>query len=275
MSSRIGTILLIGATSGIGEALTHRFHAMGKKVIVTGRDRAKLATLAAELNRLETRQLDLADLASFPAIVTQILKDFPTLDTVFINGGVQKCYDLFDPANTSADQIIYEITVNLTAPNLLAQLFAPHLLALAKSGSKSNIFITSSSIAYIPLSFYPTYCAAKAGVHTFTKCFRQQLSFVSEEASKNMNIVEVVPPYVDTGLDHDHREFTVARQGGEEKATPPITLDDYIDRFFASLEKLEPDGSFKKEIGVGFGEMSAGLWRGAFEKVYEQMGLTV
>lgn len=55
MSSRIGTILLIGATSGIGEALTRRFHGMGKKVIVTGRDRAKLATLAAELNGLETR----------------------------------------------------------------------------------------------------------------------------------------------------------------------------------------------------------------------------
>ncbi|KAI0547730.1 NAD(P)-binding protein [Xylaria curta] len=275
MSSRISTILLIGATSGIGEALTRRFHGIGKKVIVTGRDRAKLAALTAELNGLETRLLDLADPASFPAIMAQILKDFPTLDTVFINGGIQKCYDLFDPATTSANQIIHEITVNLTAPNLLAQLFAPHLLALAKSGSKSNIFITSSSIAYIPLSFYPTYCAAKAGVHTFTKCFRQQLSFVGEEASKNMNIVEVVPPYVDTGLDHAHRKFTVAMQGGEDKATPPITLDHYIDQFFASLEQLEPDGSFKKEIGVGFGEMSAGLWRSTFEKVYEEMGLTV
>ncbi|KAI1747608.1 NAD(P)-binding protein [Xylaria castorea] len=251
MSSRIGTNLLIRATSGIGEALTHRFHGMGKKVIVTGRDRTKLATLAAELNGLETRHLDLADLASLPAIVTQILKDFPTLDTVFINGGIQKYYDLFNPATTSADQIIHEITVNLTAPNLLARLFAPHLLALAESGSKSNIFITSSSIAYIPLGFYPTYCAAKAGVHAFTKCFRQQLSFAGEEACKNMNIVEVVPPYVDTGLDHEHREFTVAIQGGEDKASPPITLDDYIDRFFATLEKPEPDGSFKKEIGVG------------------------
>ncbi|KAI8946152.1 NAD(P)-binding protein [Xylaria longipes] len=275
MSSRIGTILLIGATSGIGGALTRRFHGMGKKVIITGRDKVKLAALAAELNGLETRQLDLADLPSLPATVTQILKDFLTLDTVFINGGIQKCYDLFNPATTSADQIVHEITVNLTAPNLLSRLFAPHLLALAKSGSKSNIFITSSSIAYVPISFYPTYCASKAGVHAFTKCFRQQLSFAGEEACKNMNIVEVVPPYVDTGLDHAHREFTVAMQGGEDKAIPPITLNDYIDQFFASLEQLEPDGSIKKEIGVGFGEMGASVWRGAFEKVYEQMGLTV
>lgn len=57
MSSQIGTILLIGSTSGIGEALTRRFHDMGKKVIVTGRDRAKLAALAAELNSLETRHV--------------------------------------------------------------------------------------------------------------------------------------------------------------------------------------------------------------------------
>lgn len=89
-----------------------------------------------------------------------------------------------------------------------------------------------------------------------------------------MNIVEVVPPYVDTGLDHEHREFTVAMQGGKDKAFPPMALNDYIDQFFASLEQLEPDGSIKKEIGVGFGEIGAGLWRGAFEKVYKQMGLT-
>ncbi|KAI0445234.1 NAD(P)-binding protein [Xylaria telfairii] len=228
MSSQISTTLPIGATSGIGETLTH-----------LGRDRAKLAALAAELNGLETRHLDLADIASLPATVTHILKEFPTLDTVFINGEIQKAYDLFNTATTNADQITHQITVNLTAPNMLTRLFAPHLLTLAKSGSKTNIFITSSSIAYIPLSFYPTYCATKAR------------------------------------LDHEHRELTVAIQGGKDKAFPPMEFNDYIDQFFTTLEQLEPDGSIKKEIGVGFGEMDASLWRGAFEKVYEQMRLTV
>ena len=74
---------------------------------------------------------------------------------------------LFQPPNDK--EVIDEITTNLTAPNLIAQSFAPHLLTLAQSGTKTNLFITSSSLAYIPLAFYPTYCATKAGISAFTK----------------------------------------------------------------------------------------------------------
>jgi short-subunit dehydrogenase involved in D-alanine esterification of teichoic acids len=214
-------------------------------------------------------------LASLQTFVAQIITDFPTLDTVFINAGIQKSYNIFDPSTISPDSIIKEITTNLTAPNLLAQLFAPHLLRLAKSGTKSTIFITSSSLAYLPLSFYPTYCATKAGIHAFAKTFRQQLHFAGEEARKNMNIVEVVPPYVDTGLDKEHKDLVMGMQGGKDKAHPPMALKDYVDQFFASLEELTPDGNIKKEIGVGFGQMGAELWRRSFEGVYEGMGLTV
>ncbi|GAW19641.1 hypothetical protein ANO14919_091300 [Xylariales sp. No.14919] len=48
-------------------------------------------------------------------------------------------------------------------------------------------------------------------------------------------------------------------QGGKDRAFPPLDLADYIDQFFASLEQVTPGGSIKKEIGVGFGEMGAGL----------------
>ncbi|KAI0410668.1 hypothetical protein F5X98DRAFT_368664 [Xylaria grammica] len=212
MSSRTRTILLIGATSGIGGALARHFHNMDKKVMAVGRNKAGLAAL--------------------PAIVTQILKDFRNLDTVFINGGMQKCYNLFDPSTTTADAIIAEITTNLTAPNLLVQLFAPYLLARAKSMLTSIISITSSSLAYAPLAFTRHTALQRRGIHRRMK-------------------------------------------GGKDKAFPPLDLADYIDQFFASLEQVAPDGSIKKEIGVGFGEMGAGLWRSTFEKVYEETGLTV
>jgi len=63
----------------------------------------------------------MADLASLPTVVRSILKDFPNLDMVFINRGIQKCYSLFDPATqASSEQIIHKITTNFTAPNILA-----------------------------------------------------------------------------------------------------------------------------------------------------------
>lgn len=57
MTSRINTVLVIGGTTGIGEQLVRRFHALGKKVIVTGRNRTSLTALAQDLSGLETRQV--------------------------------------------------------------------------------------------------------------------------------------------------------------------------------------------------------------------------
>ena len=53
-----------------------------------------------------------------------------------------------------------------------------------------------------------------------------------------------------------------------------MLLSDYIDKFFEALEKVEADGSLKREIVVGFGEMSAETSKGSFEKIYESMGLS-
>lgn len=55
-----------------------------------------------------------------------------------------------------------------------------------------------------------------------------------------------------------------------------MPLPEYIDGFFAALEQgVEADGSLRKEIGVGLGAQGVGVWRGAFPKLYEGMGLSI
>lgn len=216
-------------------------------------------------------QFDIADLQAVPANVNSILRDFSSLDTVIITAGIQRYFSLLDPSSITPDKINNEITTNLTAPTFLIRLFVPHLLQLAEKGTKTTLFVTSSSLAYVPLSFYPTYCASKAGVQALVKILRQQLAFSPN--AENFRVVEIVPPYTDTGLDKAHREATIAIQGGPEKAFPAMPLNEFVSKFFESLEQPGPDGEIKKEIGVGFGEMGSTLWRDSFGKVYDQMSI--
>ena len=174
-----------------------------------------------------------------------------------MNAGIQNYYEIFK-LPPDHKEVIQELTTNLTAPILVAQTFASHLLCLAQSGITTNIFLTSSSLACFPVPFYPTYGATKSGIAAFTKILRMQLEATG---CKNMNVVEVVPPYVNTPLNAAHRDQTDALQGGKDKAVQPMPLAEYIYRFFAALEQTKEDGSFKNEIGVGFGAQGAEVWQ--------------
>ena len=59
MSKNFDTILIIGATSGLGAGFARRFHAAGKKVIATGRRVERLESLQKELPGLETERVGL------------------------------------------------------------------------------------------------------------------------------------------------------------------------------------------------------------------------
>ncbi|ESZ99287.1 hypothetical protein SBOR_0328 [Sclerotinia borealis F-4128] len=273
MASNMNTILIIGATAGIGEQFARRFHGLGKKVIITGRRADKLSALEQELSGIETIQWDITNFGEMQHQVTDILKLHPTLDTVFINAGIQKSFSLLDPSTSTPGDVVSEINSNLTAPVLLTQLFVPHLFSLASAGKHANLLLTSSSLAFFPMAFYPVYCPTKAAIHSFLVILRQQLSFASEAAQKHFSVVEIVPPYTDTGLDSEHRELVDQMQGGSAKAFKPMPLGEYMEKVFESLNEVDAEGKLKKEVGVGFGQMGVDTWRGSFGQALEGMGL--
>ena len=208
------------------------------------------------------------DFGQFNALgdrVSAILAAHPQLDTVFINASVQKLFSFLDPASSTPESIQEEINTNLTAPILLARLFLPHLQSLASNGTPARLLFTSSSLAFVPLSFYPVYCPTKAAIHSLCIVLRQQLAHAPDAIKKNLSIIEIVPPYTDTDLDKDHRSVTVEMQGGPEKAFKPMPLEDY-------MLKGE-DGRAQKEVAVGLGQVGVDTWRNGFGKILESMGI--
>ena len=261
MSKNISTIAIIGATSGLGEGFVRRFHAQGKNVIATGRRLERLQALQKELPGLQIQQMDVSDIATLPDQVSKLLSAHPHIDAVMAMAGIQKAFDFKDPKSSTPQSITDEVTTNVTAPMILAQQFIPHLLAQKRS---TTFILVSSGLAYLPMPLYPVYCPTKAAMHAFAITLRGQLLGTS------CNVIELAPPYVDTGLDAEHREAVVEKQGGEEKAMKPMPLEEYLDKSMKSFE-----GDDIKEIGTGFSQVGVDAWRGAFGPIYKGRGMDV
>jgi uncharacterized oxidoreductase len=253
MSSTIQTILVIGATSGIGRAFAQRFHAMGKKVIATGRREGRLNELKQACPGLETYVMDNSDLGGISGHVKTLMSTYPDVNAVWVNSGIQQAFDFKDTSAWPDEKLINEVNINTTAPIQIAKYFLPHLLSLK---TEAVFMLTSSGFAFVPGSAYPVYAITKASIHHMACVLRDQT------AGTNLSILELVPPYVETDLDLVHKEAA----GG----LPPMPLNEFTDAIFKILDGKK--ASEIKEFGVGLGDMASNAWRGAFQPIADQFG---
>lgn len=193
------TVLITGGASGIGLALAQRFARANNQVIVCGRREATLAEARARVPGLQTLRADVASAAERVALCERVTRDYPALDVLVNNAGVQN----HPPPLTQAQdwsQHEHEIATNLGAPMHLAMLFLPHLL----SRPEAAILNVSSGLAFTPIGRIATYCATKAALHSFTLSLRAQLT------GTRVTVVEIIPPAVNTELGgaglHSHGE---------------------------------------------------------------------
>jgi short-subunit dehydrogenase involved in D-alanine esterification of teichoic acids len=152
---------------------------------------------------------------------------------------------------------------------LLVRAFYPHLASVAATNKSANLFLVSSGLAFVPFGFYPVYCPTKAAIHSLALTLRQQLNFAPEAVTKNFSICEVVPPYVDTGLDAEHRERVNTMLRGQ--GPPPMKLDEYIEKTMWELDKVRVNEKMPKEIATGFSQVGVDAWRDSLGKVLEGM----
>jgi uncharacterized oxidoreductase len=196
------TILITGGTSGIGLAFAEKFLAEGSKIIICGRREERLADLSQKHPALITRKCDVANAAEREELATWVLQNYPEVNMLMNNAGIQLLTDLTKPVDL--ERIQSEMEINVIAPIHLTSLLAQHLSAKADAA----IINISSGLAFAPLAFMPVYCATKAAVHSLTLSLRHQLKNTS------VKVFEIIPPAVDTELGHDRREDKTQSHGG-------------------------------------------------------------
>ncbi len=183
------TILVTGGGSGIGLGLAKRFVQAGATVIASGRREDALADAREKVPGLHTLRGDVSTAEGRVALFEQATRDYPALDVLVNNAGIQ---NRPAPLTQAQDWAAHEreLATNLAAPMHLSMLFVPHLLAKKEAA----ILNVSSGLAFSPFASMPTYCATKAALHSFTQSLRWQLR------STAVKVVEIIPPAVNTDL---------------------------------------------------------------------------
>jgi short-subunit dehydrogenase len=174
------TILITGATSGIGLCLFEKYVARGDKVIACGRNEDKLALLSEEA--FATYLFDLIN----PNDIEQQLNTLNELDMVILNAG--DCQYIDDAKNFNGKLFADIITTNLTSLGWLLQFTLPKL---RKGG---QLVLVSSSATILPFPRSEAYGASKAGMDYLANSLRLDL------AEQSIDVTLVHPGFVKTPL---------------------------------------------------------------------------
>lgn len=228
---------------------------MGKHVIVTGRSQRKLEQLKNDLPGLQTYAMDMTKLDMLGKDVAELFKLYPDIDTVWINGGIQHTSSIKDASSSTDEEIVAEISTNVTGPMIIARHVVPLLVA---KQTETTIMLTGSGLGFMPLgSMFPVYCATKSAIHSYTVGIRQALKDTS------VNVIELVPPYVSTGLDSAHKDVV--------KNIPALTLENFVEQCFQLLD-AQPAKDIK-EIAPGTAGPRVALWRDSVGKGMTERGI--
>lgn len=221
--SQLSTVLITGASSGIGAVYAERFAQRGHDLVLVARDGARLESLASRLHAEHGIAVDIirADLTQTGDIVLveTRLRDDARIGVLINNAGIAQSGSFVEQTGDAIERLI---TLNSTALARLASAIAPRL-AQAGGGSIVNI---GSVVGLAPELGMTVYGASKA----FVLFLSQGLSL--ELSPKGVHVQAVLPAATRTEL--------WERAGADINAIPELMdVNELVDAALAGFDKRE------------------------------------
>ncbi len=184
------SVIVTGASSGIGQAIAAAFGAAGASVLAVGRDRERLAvtesTVKAAAGECRTLSMDVLEASAAETIVAAALEHFGGLDLVVPAAGVFRPQPFLETPLEALDE---QFAVNVRAPYALLQAALPHLVQ-----ARGAAVLISSISGIVGSANCTAYCATKGAVELLTR------SLALEFAADGVRVNAVAPGNVRTAM---------------------------------------------------------------------------
>ncbi|XXX74478.1 SDR family oxidoreductase [Sorangium sp. So ce134] len=155
------TVLITGASMGIGEAFARELSRRGATLVLVARSESKLAALASELGRAHVVAADLAAPGAAQRVFHAVAEEGLDVDVLVNNAGFG-VFGAFDglPLATQREQI----DLNVGALVELTHLFMPTI-----ERRQGGVIQVASMAAFVPAPYFAVYAATKAFVLSFSE----------------------------------------------------------------------------------------------------------
>lgn len=186
------TILITGASSGIGAALARAYAAPGHMLILWGRDEPRLSAVVEQC-RIGGASVVMAcfDLKNSNQLIEHLTAahERGPIDLAILNAGIGGSL----PSNRASQEwksAESMAIVNFVAPAISANVIAEHMAARGQG----QIVLVGSVAALFPLPMAPLYAGSKAGLATFAEALRLRLT------KHGVKVTLISPGFIDTPM---------------------------------------------------------------------------
>lgn len=245
---------ITGASSGIGAGLARELAACGAHLVLSGRDEARLAEVAADCGETLILPFDVRDDAALTNATAKAIVWKGGVDIAFANAGVSQ-----RSRALKTDMQVYRdiIDIDLTAQIAFSQRLIGHMVG---RGSGALGFI-SSIAGKVGVPMRTAYCAAKFGLAGYADALRAELS------QTGVSVHSIYPGSVATGVSRNALTADGTKRGRSDKA-----IDEGIPADVAARAMLDGIAAGTREIIVAEGgELAMGELRRTPEALFDQM----
>jgi uncharacterized oxidoreductase len=167
--------------------LAEELHKRGNKVIISGRRKSHLDSVAEANPGIEVVELDIADPDSIKSVAKKLTSEHPDLNVLINNAGIME-------PDQAAAIIDDKLLVSTNMTNLLGPIRLTSALVDQLKSRRGVIVYNTPVLAFVPLAGTAVYSATKAALHSYVLSQRFLLH------DSGVRVLEVAPPWVRTEL---------------------------------------------------------------------------